>query len=250
MEPTLGDGDIVLVNQQQTDPWRRPGIYVINTDGELQIKRLEVHPTNRLIYIKSDNPNFPSWPDVNPDDVEIVGRVTTENAPSLDQHTPALQPPQNHLDFNAIVTPLTATVDNRAVMPEDLSVYGTVECGDGDYMELSDEYKIKRPFVWRDRANEVYALRASGESMTPRFFPGETVYVDTKLKPRHGSEVVIQIHDGNGGIQKAMLKVYIKKTPTVYVFMSYNPDYEQNIEIPVDQVKSVDVIIPAAELVG
>ncbi len=75
MEPTLGDGDIVLVDQMQTSPAKRPGIYVINQDGELQIKRLEVHPASRLLYIRSDNPNFPSWPDVDPASIEIVGRV-------------------------------------------------------------------------------------------------------------------------------------------------------------------------------
>ncbi len=156
---------------------------------------------------------------------------------------------QQSLEMNAIVSQTPINIPAAAEMTTDLPVYGTVECGDGDYMEFTDTFMIKRPPIWSGR-DDVYAVKASGESMTPRFFPGETVYVDTKLKPRHGCDVVVQLHDGRGGIQRAMLKVYMKKTPSIYVFSSYNPDYEQSIEIAVEKVKSVDVVVPAGELIG
>lgn len=161
------------------------------------------------------------------------------------------QLPFNEPELNAILPQSPATVPIPSEMKTDLPVYGTVECGDGDYMEFSDTFSIKRPPIWQGR-NDVYAVRASGESMVPRFFPGEIVLVDTSLKPRHGNDVIIQLHDGNGnnGILRAMLKIYIKKSPTLYVFSSYNPDYDQNIEIPVEQVKSVDVVVPASELLS
>ncbi len=154
-------------------------------------------------------------------------------------------------DANAILTQIRATIPTPSEMKTDLPVYGTVECGNGDYMEFTDTFMIKRPPVWSGR-DDVYAVRASGESMTPRFFPGEIVLVDTRLKPRHGNDVIIQLHDGDGndGIRRAMLKIYIKKSPTLYVFSSYNPDYEQTIEVPVEQVKSVDVVVPTSELLG
>lgn len=159
--------------------------------------------------------------------------------------------PNNDPEFNAILPQTPATIPKASDMKTDLPVYGTVECGDGDYMEFSDTFSIKRPPIWQER-DDVYAVRASGESMVPRFFPGEIVLVDTKLKPRNGNDVIIQLHDGNGdnGIRRAMLKIYIKKSPTLYVFSSYNPDYDQKIEIPVEQVKSVDVVVPASELLG
>jgi len=147
----------------------------------------------------------------------------------------------------ATPAPLPAAAD----MQTDLLVFGTVECGDSDYLEFTDTFLIKRPPVWIGR-DDVYAVRASGESMVPRFFPGEIVLVDPGLKPRPGNDVIIQLHDGNGdnGIRRAMLKIDIKKSPTLYVFSSYNPDYAQTIEIPVEQVKSVDVVVPAGELLG
>ncbi len=185
--------------------------------------------------------------------IELKDLVSPETrvALGLDDHSTAAKTPSNLPEHNAILTQSPATIPAPSDMNTDLSVFGTVECGDGDYMEFTDTFQIKRPPVWAGR-DDVYAVRASGESMTPRFFPGEIVLVDTKLKPRHGNDVIIQLHDGNGhsGIKRAMLKIYIKKSPTIYVFSSYNPDYEQNIEIPVEQVKSVDVVVPASELLG
>lgn len=185
--------------------------------------------------------------------VELADLVSadTRAALGLNAAESASKSPSNLPEANAILTQTPATIPTPADMNTDLPVFGTVECGDGDYMEFTDTFQIKRPPVWA-RRDDVYAVRASGESMTPRFFPGEIVLVDTKLKPRHGNDVIIQLHDGNGdnGIKRAMLKIYIKKSPTLYVFSSYNPDYEQNIEIPVDQVKSVDVVVPASELLG
>ncbi|NQW01660.1 MAG: helix-turn-helix domain-containing protein [Rhodospirillales bacterium] len=152
---------------------------------------------------------------------------------------------------NIFPTQTPATIPMASDMKTDLPVFGTVECGDSDYMEFTDTFLIKRPPVWIGR-DDVYAVRASGESMVPRFFPGEIVLVDTRLKPRRGNDVIVQLHDGSGdsGIRRAMLKVYIKKSPTLFVFSSYNPDYDQHIEVPVDQVKSVDVVVPAGELLG
>jgi hypothetical protein len=75
MEPTLRSGDNALVDRRQSLPKRRDGIYALNRDGELQVKRVAAHPVSNLLTITSDNPHYPSWPDINPDDVEIVGRL-------------------------------------------------------------------------------------------------------------------------------------------------------------------------------
>lgn len=75
MEPTLRQGDNVLVDTLQTQPRRRDGIYVLNRDGELQVKRVAAHPVSGLLTIRSDNQTYPTWPDIPPDQVDIVGRV-------------------------------------------------------------------------------------------------------------------------------------------------------------------------------
>lgn len=74
MFPTLADGDQIVVDA--ADRARlRDGIYVIRLDGALMVKRLAVNPATRMLSIISDNQTYPSYKDIHPGDVEIVGRV-------------------------------------------------------------------------------------------------------------------------------------------------------------------------------
>lgn len=75
MEPTLRTGDTVLVDQAQNHPRRLDGLYVLNFDGAMQVKRVSAHPVSNLLRISSDNPRHAPWPDISPDDIDIVGRV-------------------------------------------------------------------------------------------------------------------------------------------------------------------------------
>jgi phage repressor protein C with HTH and peptisase S24 domain len=75
MEPTLRSGDIALIDVQQNRPSRRDGLYALQRDGELQVKTVSAHPTKGWLEIRSDNPRFPTWSEINPDEVEIIGRV-------------------------------------------------------------------------------------------------------------------------------------------------------------------------------
>lgn len=75
MEPTLRSGDMVLVDLTQKNPAKRDAIYVLNNEEDLQIKRVQVHPATKRFFIRSDNPAYESWNDIDPREVEIVGRV-------------------------------------------------------------------------------------------------------------------------------------------------------------------------------
>lgn len=74
MWDTLHSGDHALVDRGQTNP-RREGLYVLRIEDELMVKRLSMHPVTRLLTIKSDNPQYPTYSDVNPDEIAIEGRV-------------------------------------------------------------------------------------------------------------------------------------------------------------------------------
>ncbi|MBV9549824.1 MAG: LexA family transcriptional regulator [Alphaproteobacteria bacterium] len=74
MWETLHDGDHVLVDMAQINP-RREGLYTIRIDDVLQVKRISMHPVQRTITIKSDNPNYPTYADVDPKSVSLLGRV-------------------------------------------------------------------------------------------------------------------------------------------------------------------------------
>ena len=75
MEPTLSDGDEVLVDASDHASRLRDGIYVLRADDALVVKRIALKPGGRQITIASDNPAYPSWSDVERADVHIVGRV-------------------------------------------------------------------------------------------------------------------------------------------------------------------------------
>ena len=74
MVPTLNDGDIVLVDGAKTSG-SFDGLFVINFDGTLHIKRLARGSKPGTVRILSDNSAYYPPVDANIDDLHIVGRV-------------------------------------------------------------------------------------------------------------------------------------------------------------------------------
>ena len=75
MEPTLSDGDDVLVDLGDNQTRLRDGIYVLRMDDSLNVKRLVIEPQGRKVSVVSDNPAYPSWNGLDRRTVNIVGRV-------------------------------------------------------------------------------------------------------------------------------------------------------------------------------
>ena len=75
MEPTLSDGDEVLVDASDQGSRLRDGIYVLRADDALVVKRVTLKPGGRKITISSDNSAYPSWDDVDRAEIQVVGRV-------------------------------------------------------------------------------------------------------------------------------------------------------------------------------
>lgn len=75
MEPTLHDGDDILIDRGDSAARMRDGIYVLRIDDALVVKRLALHPVNRRVTVQSDNPAYSDWPDCSPDEIHCIGRV-------------------------------------------------------------------------------------------------------------------------------------------------------------------------------
>ena len=75
MEPTLSDGDEVLVDASDHGSKLRDGIYVLRADEALVVKRIAIKPGGKQVTIASDNPAYPTWHDMDRADVHVVGRV-------------------------------------------------------------------------------------------------------------------------------------------------------------------------------
>jgi phage repressor protein C with HTH and peptisase S24 domain len=75
MYPTLADGDDIMVDRSAAGTRVQDGIYVLRREETLTVKRIAVHPGTRRLTIASDNSAYPSWPDCDPQDVDVIGRV-------------------------------------------------------------------------------------------------------------------------------------------------------------------------------
>lgn len=73
MEPTLSDGDEILVDRDRRRPGPRGSLFVLRRDGAVQVKRLRALGAD--IEVASDNPEFPPPAIVRAAEVEVVGRV-------------------------------------------------------------------------------------------------------------------------------------------------------------------------------
>lgn len=73
MQPTLNDGDDIMVDKGAALKLLRDGIHVVRIDGVLMVKRLARAPGGRLSVL--DNPAYPSWPDRYLAQAHVIGRV-------------------------------------------------------------------------------------------------------------------------------------------------------------------------------
>ena len=86
-----------------------------------------------------------------------------------------------------------------------------------------------------------YAVSVSGESMEPRYFDGEVVFVHPKRRPVRGDFVVAQIHNPNEGPPLAYVKRLVRYSEAGLVLEQYNPPKELRFEHRA--VVSVHVIV-------
>jgi phage repressor protein C with HTH and peptisase S24 domain len=75
MTPTLADGDDIMVDRSPAGARLHDGIYVLRHEDTLAVKRIAVHPGSKRLTISSDNPAYPTWPDCDPKDIDVIGRV-------------------------------------------------------------------------------------------------------------------------------------------------------------------------------
>lgn len=75
MAPTLSDGDEIMVDGADGAARLRDGIYVLRLDDVLMVKRVAMGPKRGRFSVRSDNPHYPIWDDIDPALVDIVGRV-------------------------------------------------------------------------------------------------------------------------------------------------------------------------------
>lgn len=102
-----------------------------------------------------------------------------------------------------------------------------------------DEVRAPPPLVGISNA---YAVIVSGDSMEPRYFAGESLYVDPTRRFKKGDFVIAQIRNPSGdGAPLAYVKRFVRWDSRWLILEQYNPAKET--EFGSDEVVSVHVIV-------
>jgi SOS-response transcriptional repressor LexA len=86
-----------------------------------------------------------------------------------------------------------------------------------------------------------YALEIVGESMAPRFEPGERAFVSPLSPVRIGDDVVVQLRAKGPAqsdrVKLALIKRLTRRSPNFLELRQFNPD--RTFQVPVEQVAAV-----------
>lgn len=91
---------------------------------------------------------------------------------------------------------------------------------------------------------EAYAVEIVGDSMAPRFEPGEWVFVSPKANVRPGDDVIVQLVDpGQQGdladkVVEVLIKRFVRRVGDAYELRQFNPPLD--FRVPLDRIAHVN----------
>lgn len=105
------------------------------------------------------------------------------------------------------------------------------------------DYLARPPSLTEDP--EAYAVEIVGESMAPRYEPGERVFVSPKAAVRVGDDVIVQLRapgdpdedDRAGQVTEVLIKRLVRRTAAFYELRQFNPD--KTFQVPVARVRRI-----------
>lgn len=133
-------------------------------------------------------------------------------------------------------------------MPKDVPVLGSTACNHtlGAFkLEARAIDYVRRP-LGLFGSNDVYGLYMEGNSMEPKFFIGDLVFVHPRRPARIGAAVVVQFIKEDGDYPQAMIGVLYRRTADNVELQKYNPP--AIIKIPAKNVQLIHCILTNNEL--
>ncbi len=123
-----------------------------------------------------------------------------------------------------------------------IPVYGQAVGGiDGEFVMNGDRLEDVFAPPSLSSVAEAYAVYVAGESMEPRYFDGEIVFVNPVKRVRRGDFVVAQIQAEEHGPRLAYVKRFVRWNSQVLVLSQYNP--EKELHFAAEQVVSVHLAV-------
>lgn len=141
---------------------------------------------------------------------------------------------------NAVLTGETAKKGPK------IPLYGAAVGGEDGEFELNGNL-LDHIFAPRSLSGipESFAVQVVGESMSPRYEDGETVYVNPKRRPVKGDYVVAEVYKDEHGTKLAYIKKLVRHTSLELVLEQFNPP--KQIRFDGRQVASVHYVLRNGE---
>jgi phage repressor protein C with HTH and peptisase S24 domain len=127
-----------------------------------------------------------------------------------------------------------------------IPVYGQAVGGkDGEFVLNGNEVSEVLAPASLSTVPNAYAVYVVGDSMEPRYFAGETVFVNPRLPISKGAFVVAQISSGEEEVPHAYVKRFVSQDARRLRLEQYNP--KKVLEFPTSKVVTVHRIIMSGE---
>ena len=134
--------------------------------------------------------------------------------------------------------PLTSTTGIVVAGPNMIPLYGYVGAASEGRFTMAEQNL--RGFVpmhpAQQHVREAFALEVNDISMSPRYEPGEIVYLAPNRWPSRDQDCVIVKKDGEG-----VLKRFVRREYGKIVLRQLNPDRE--LEVGIDDIESIHTVV-------
>jgi phage repressor protein C with HTH and peptisase S24 domain len=130
--------------------------------------------------------------------------------------------------------------------PEWIPLYGHAVGGkDGEFILTGNRISevMAPPNLWH--VPDAYAVYAVGDSMEPRYFAGEIVFVNPRLPISRGAFVVAQISKGQEAEPRAYVKRFVSQDARRLRLEQYNP--KKVLEFSISAVVAIHRIVMSGE---
>ena len=127
-----------------------------------------------------------------------------------------------------------------------IPVYGHAVGGkDGEFILSGNEVSEVLAPPSLSHIPDAYAVYVVGDSMEPRYFAGETVFVNPRLPISRGAFVVAQISRAQEDVPLAYVKRFVSQDSRRLRLEQYNP--KKVLEFPISTVVTVHRIVMSGE---
>jgi phage repressor protein C with HTH and peptisase S24 domain/DNA-binding Xre family transcriptional regulator len=134
--------------------------------------------------------------------------------------------------------------DSHRKLADDIPVYGTVQGGAEGAFEMNMGEPIdwvRRPLALEGKAG-LYSLYVEGDSMSPRFYSGERILVNSKKPASVGSDVILQLRPKREGDPiRAYLKSLVRRNSEEVVVRQFNPPKEMKFKV--SEIHALHVVL-------